>query len=140
MSLKINISTKSGRSIRQTLNKFARTVKKAGEKEILQEANIIFNASQVVVPFLTGALKGTGRVTGPIRQGDTSSVFVSYGGQSVNYALIRHEEEARQYTTPGTRQQYLTNPFDGFGSFKQGLAKRVESGIRKRIGGGIRVL
>ena len=134
MSLSAKITTRSGRSIRQTLNKFAKSVQKAGEREILREAQEIFSASQSVVPFKTGALQGTGYVQGPVRKGSTSSVFVIYGGQGVDYALVRHETEARAYTTPGTRHKYLTNPFTGFKSFKQGMSKRVESGIRKRIG------
>lgn len=140
MGLQINIKTRSGRSIRQTLNKFARTVRKAGEQEILREAQEILSASQIVVPFKTGALQGTGNVQGPIRRGKESSVFVIYGGQGVNYALVRHEVEAERYTTPGTRFKYLTHPFSNLKSFKQGMPKRVEAGIRRRVkSGGISV-
>ena len=131
MTLKITVSTRSGRPLRQTFNKVAKSVEKAGEKEILREANEILAASQPFTPLKHGPLRASGRVQGPIRRGKETSVFVIYGGQGVDYAHVRHEVEAMKYTTPGTGIKYLTGPFQ---KFKPGMAKRVQSGIRRRIG------
>lgn len=131
MGLQITVKTRSGRSLRQTFNKFANSARKAGEHELLREASEILTATEPLVPLLTGALRGTGRIKGPFRQGNKSSIFIAYGNQTVTYAHTRHEIEARQYTTPGTGIKYLTGPFQ---KFKPGMPKRVQSGIIKRVG------
>lgn len=133
MGLSIKISTKSGRPLRSTLKKFAKAVERAGEQEIFREATEIFAAVEKVgrVPLKTGALRGSGRIEGPFKRGKETVIFVAYGNSfGVDYALVRHEVEARRYTTPGTGIKYLTEPFKGF---KPGMAKRVQSGIRKRV-------
>jgi hypothetical protein len=139
MALKVTIRTKSGRPLKQTLSKFERNVMMAGEKEILREAVEIRALAIPLTPFKFGPLRASGRVEGPFRRGKTTSVFVAFGNNSgVHYAWIRHEIEAEKYTTAGTGTKYLTRPFQGR---KPGMAKRVQSGIRKRVGSrGINVI
>ena len=74
--------------------------------------------SKEVVPVLTGALMNTGKVFLPVEDATSITVDLGYGDESVDYALIVHEElqspkgNPINWTRPGSGPKYLQNPFD----------------------------
>ncbi len=79
------------------------------EKSLYEEANIIFNESQKLVPVDTGALKTSGFVHAPRRENNRVFVRVTYGGSAAHYALYVHENLYARHTAP-TQAKYLETP------------------------------
>lgn len=131
--LTVRMTTRSGRPLRSTLNKFAQKVVRAGGKELVREGHEILAMALPLTPLDRGPLRASGRVEGPTTRGSTTKVIVAFGNQSgVDYALIRHWKKARQYTTEGTGINYLTIPLD---AAKPGMSKRIRAGINRQIRG-----
>ena len=79
------------------------------EKVVYEEANVIFNESQKIVPVDTGALKTSGFVHAPRRENNRVFVRVTYGGSAAHYALYVHENLYARHTAP-TQAKYLETP------------------------------
>ena len=79
------------------------------EKSIYEEANVIFNESQKLVPVDTGALSASGFVHAPRRENNRVFVRVTYGGSAAHYALYVHENLYARHTAP-TQAKYLETP------------------------------
>jgi hypothetical protein len=79
------------------------------EKSLYEEANVIFNESQKLVPVDTGALKTSGFVHAPRRENNRVFVRVTYGGSAAHYALYVHENLYARHTAP-TQAKYLETP------------------------------
>ena len=79
------------------------------EKSIYEEANVIFNESQKLVPVDTGALRASGFVHAPRRENNRVFVRVTYGGPAAHYALYVHENLYSTHTAP-TQAKYLETP------------------------------
>ncbi len=131
MAISITVRTGSGRPIGSTFKKLIRKIEKAAEKELKREGNEILSASLPLVPKKLGPLRASGRVDFFKRKNEMQ-MNVAFGGNGVDYAILRHNVEAQRYTTPGTQAFYLSQPWEGF---KPGLPKRVAKGISRRIRG-----
>lgn len=72
----------------------------------------VMGVSKERVPVLTGALMNTGTVSIPYKEGNAIVVDLSYGSQSVDYALAVHEnmDANVHWTRPGSGPKYLENP------------------------------
>ena len=87
-------------------------------KKMYQFAEEVMTDSKEVVPVLTGALMNTGKVFLPVEDATSITVDLGYGDESVDYALIVHEElqspkgNPINWTRPGSGPKYLQNPFD----------------------------
>lgn len=87
-------------------------------KEMYQFAEEVMTDSKEVVPVKTGALMNTGKVFPPVEDATSITVDLGYGDESVDYALIVHEElqspkgNPINWTRPGSGPKYLQNPFD----------------------------
>ncbi len=79
------------------------------EKAIYEEANVIFNESQKIVPVDTGALRGSGVVHAPRHENHRTFVRVTYGGPAAHYALYVHENLYARHAAP-TQAKYLETP------------------------------
>ena len=79
------------------------------EKSIYEEANVIFNESQKLVPVDTGALRASGFVHAPRRENNRVFVRVTYGGPAAHYALYVHENLYARHDAP-TQAKYLETP------------------------------
>lgn len=88
----------------------ARTLREAGE-DIMRE-------SQEQVPLRFGPLKASGRVAGPIMEGENVLVSLSYGNSAVQYAMYQHEghraDGSHQIRTyhKGKKGKYLEDPMN----------------------------
>lgn len=63
----------------------------AGVALYRQGAGIMRRSQSEFVPVKTGALKASGRVSGPLRYGRDWVVELIYGGPQAPYALTQHE-------------------------------------------------
>ena len=79
------------------------------EKSLYEEANVIFNESQKLVPVDTGALRASGFVHAPRNENNRTFVRVTYGGPAAHYALYVHENLYSTHTAP-TQAKYLETP------------------------------
>lgn len=110
------------------------TLKRAGEQAghavgqaIYEEATLIFNQSQILVPVDTGALRGSGGVSAPQNTSDGVAVDIFYGGPVVPYALYVHEIQGN-YHEPPTQAKYLEQPLmERLPEISRNLARRIIS-------------
>lgn len=79
------------------------------EKAIYEEAQVIFNESQKIVPVDTGALRSSGVVHSPKTENNRTFVRVTYGGPAAHYALYVHESLTNRHAAP-TQAKYLETP------------------------------
>lgn len=110
------------------------TLKRAGEQAghavgqaIYEEATLIFNQSQILVPVDTGALRGSGGVSAPQNTSDGVAVDIFYGGPAAPYALYVHEIQGN-YHEPPTQAKYLEQPLmERLPEISRNLARRIIS-------------
>lgn len=92
------------------------------EKALFDEATIIFNQSQELVPVDTGRLRGSGRVT--IERVPTGfSATISY---STDYAIYVHEDLTKAHRFP-TQAKFLEQPArERLPNLMENIVRRVE--------------
>jgi hypothetical protein len=99
---------------------------------LLEEANVIFNRSQVLVPVDTGALRGSGGVSAAIPVPGGVGVDIFYGGPAASYALFVHEIQ-HFYHNPPTQAKYLEQPFmERLPDIQKNMAARIIHLIESR--------
>lgn len=130
----------SGRSISETLAQYGERVAHSLGKQLYREAQGIMAASQGLVPVDTGALRSSGYVDEPKREGDTIEVLLGYGGPAAQinpktgestdgYALRVHENLEANHPVGGPK--FLELPFD---QASRGMDDRVAKGIKADLG------
>jgi hypothetical protein len=79
---------------------------------LYQFAEEVMTASKEVVPVDTGALMNSGKVMPPEEDGDTVTVTLGYGDESVGYAVYVHEDmdPGVHWSRPGSGPHFLANP------------------------------
>lgn len=103
-------------------------------KELYQFAEEVMGDSKQVVPVETGALMNTGKVTPPTFTSNGVEVTLGYGDESVDYALIVHEElQSRsggpiKWSRPGSGPKYLENPLK---AKEDQLAPRIKDAMMR---------
>jgi hypothetical protein len=70
------------------------------------EAEIEMTEAKKRTPVLTGALRASGMVTGPVVNGDQVEVTMSFGGAGVDYAVEVHEN-LEMFHPRGGQAKYL---------------------------------
>jgi len=104
-----------------------------GVQVIIEEANNIFNKSQVLVPVDTGALRGSGGVSAPTVGSDGVGVDIFYGGPAASYALMVHEI-TQYYHNPPTQAKYLEQPFmEALPNLRANMSRRIIDLIEKEV-------
>lgn len=134
-----NYKTQSGRTISQTFAMLGEQAIPALGAELYREGSNILSASQPLVPVDTGALRGSGYVTEPQRDGNRVSVRVGYGGvasminpktgvRAGNYAIFVHENLEAHHNVGMAK--YLEIPFN---EAVPGMADRILRGTVTRL-------
>lgn len=96
---------------------------------IYAEANRIFNASQVLTPVDTGALRGSGHVTPPAITGTSVETTIGYGGPAAPYAIYVHEITT-SFHNPPTQAKFLEQPFLAAAA---GLSERLGATVQTEL-------
>lgn len=78
-------------------------------RALYEEANRIFNESQLLVPVDTGTLRSSGQVTLPEQGPRGVSVTIGYGGAAAPYAIYVHERLDLNHPNGG-QAKYLEEP------------------------------
>ena len=92
---------------------------------ILEEAQVIFAKSQILVPVDTGALRGSGNTSAITQFPEGLGVDIYYGGPSAPYALFVQEILSNKHIAP-TQAKYLEKPFmERLPNLARNIAKRV---------------
>lgn len=135
--------TKSGRKVGELVALYTEArVVPALKTEMYQEASGILAASMPLVPVDTGALRASGYVSEPLREGNRITVTVGYGGvaskinpktgeSTAGYALYVHEN-LEAFHKVGTAK-YLELPFN---AATRDMSTRIVRNIRNRLMGG----
>jgi hypothetical protein len=99
MTIRIQIDD---RELRSLLSK-AKNATQILARALYEEGNEIFNESQRLVPVVTGALAGSGRVTSPSVNASAVEVTIGYGGAAAPYAIYVHEMMELNHKYPGAK-------------------------------------
>lgn len=133
--------TASGRSVSQSLATRGDAAEKSLGKNLYREAQGIMAASQGLVPVDTTALRSSGYVAQPIRDGNTVRVELGYGGPAARinpktgkstdaYALYVHENLEAFH--PVGSAKYLELPFN---QATKGMGERLANAMRQDLNG-----
>lgn len=123
------------REFQRVLRK-AKNVEQVAGRAIYEEANVIFNRSQQLVPVVTGALAGSGRVEPPSVNASGVEVEIGYGGSAATYAIYVHERLDLNHRYAGAKNsqaqaKFLEEPvLEGVPGIGSRLAARVEALLR----------
>lgn len=123
------------RRLREVLRKADNAPQVAG-RALYEEANVIFNKSQKLVPVVTGALAGSGRVTVPSVNASGVEVEIGYGGAAAPYAIYVHERLDLNHKYAGAKNaqaqaKFLEQPvLEAAPDIGDRLADRVERLLR----------
>jgi len=134
--------TASGSSISQTLSKVGDRAFFLLGRELYLEAQGIMTASGPLVPVDTAALKGSGYVKPPERDGNKVTVELGYGGPAAQinpktgqstdgYALFVHENLEAHHPVGGAK--YLELPFN---QATHGMGARIAENLKTKIAAG----
>lgn len=86
------LGVKGAEQILKRLNKLADTLPDLVGAAMRAEAEIEMTEAKKRTPVDTGALRASGRVEGPRRFGRDLTVYLRFGGASVDYAWRVHED------------------------------------------------
>ena len=76
---------------------------------LMQEAQLMFAASQRRVPVKDGHLRRSGTILPPITSGNLITIEMGYGGAASAYALVQHERQDFRHKE-GQTWKYLEGP------------------------------
>lgn len=62
------------------------------------EAELIMTEAKKLTPVLTGTLRESGHVTGPVRGTGTTEVGLVFGGPAASYAVYVHENQEAHHS------------------------------------------
>lgn len=134
--------TASGRSIQDMLRVFGDKAEDSLSRQLYREGLGIMEASKGLVPVDTSALRSSGYVAPPVKEGNRVVVALGYGGPAAKinpttgqstdgYALFVHENLEAEH--PVGMAKYLELPFN---QAKKGMGERIAKAMRADIYGG----
>lgn len=106
-------------------------VDRAVARAVYEEAMLIFEQSQTLVPVRTGVLRASGAIIGPMQDKRGPFVEIRYGGAASAYALAVHENLTAAHNPP-TQAKYLEQPVL---EAAPRLAARVEARVKELLKG-----
>jgi len=86
----------------------------------IEGEKIMATSKETYVPVDTGNLRNTGHVSPPVKEGQTILVQLGFGNNTVEYALIVHEDLYAHH--PVGQAKYLEIPFS-----------RAQPGVKQRF-------
>jgi len=98
-------------------NQTKENVDRAIEIALLDIGQQILDMADETVPEKSGALRESGRVIDPVKNGDTWTLIVRYGNEQVEYAFFVHfnipsPPELKNYSRPNSGPFFLQNAGD----------------------------
>jgi hypothetical protein len=123
-------------NLNETLQKLSKLGDRANfelSKALFQEAEKVMAVSKEYVPVDTGALRSSGHVQQPSVNGNVAEVTMSYGGPSVDYAVIVHEDLNAHH--PHGVSKYLETPLNAaLPQLDENLSKALQTAIDTTMG------
>ncbi len=112
------------------LNRFSANLPDAVGRELYRDLVGVMFESQKIVPYDEGDLHDSGETDRPQISGGTISVSLHYGGGSVDYALIQHENLDYQHPRGGQAKflESVLNQWTAHGP--QEVVARALRGVR----------
>jgi hypothetical protein len=142
----VSIPRKKGKGIGFTANlndiirtkKRIRSIKAIAIDTAYKEFRIIVKDikenSQLMVPYKTGDLQKSAYARVERRFLDVKAEVGYDERGKLGYALLRHEEPAKNYTTPGTTHRYLALAFMQYEDVVDGIVRKAYNKRLKMIG------
>lgn len=127
--MKITVKLNGTKELQKQLAQFGANAEKELGGAMFREATTIMNASKVIVPVDTGALKNSGIVMPPERTGTGVMVSLGYGGAARDYAIYVHENLTARHAPP-TRAKFLEDPLM---AASKGMAGRLVEDLKKAL-------
>lgn len=87
----VELILKGVEGVAARISTLTRRVPEAAGNALVEETQIELVEAQRRTPVLTGALRASGHVEGPLQSGNSVQAWVKFGGPSVPYALYVHE-------------------------------------------------
>lgn len=84
-------------------------MERAAVLALREHGEVVMAASKRIVPFVTGALQGSGRVGTVVVANRQAVLVLSYGGPAAPYAFLVHERLTVFHKAP-TQAKYLEQP------------------------------
>lgn len=116
-----------------SLQQLERRMIRAAERSLIEEADAIIQEARRIVPYDTGALQSTGRVSPTQVTSQAIEVAIGFGdpARGVDYALEQHENLEYRHV-PGRTAKYLEVPFmQAVGQLESRLAFRLRAALRE---------
>lgn len=112
MSVKLHLKLRGGKTVARNLEFIRRSLLPVSGAALRESGDRIMVVAKETVPLLTGALRDSGKVVGPVMLGNKESVVMSFGeGPSAEYAVMQHETpEPPFHHLPGRTWKYLEIP------------------------------
>lgn len=102
-------------------------------RALYEEAQVIFEKSQQIVPHEEGVLAASGQLHPPSVYGSDIIVEITYGGNASAYAAIQHEVDTFRHA-PGRQSHYLEQPFmESLDNIEGNVYDRVDAILRGLI-------
>lgn len=118
--------------LRAVLEGLGDRVLQVGGGAIFREGNDIMNASKEIVPVLDRDLLNSGHAHPPEMMDGGIVVTLSYGGPSVDYAVLQHETPPSVFRhREGKTWKFLERPAY---EATRGMGQRIAGFIRARLG------
>lgn len=127
--MKITVELKGTKELQKQLARFGENAEKELGGALFREATTVMNASKVIVPVDTGALKDSSIVMLPERTGTGVSVSMGYGGAARDYAVYVHENLTARHAPP-TQAKFLEEPLM---AASKGMAARLADDLKKAL-------
>jgi hypothetical protein len=137
---RIIVSLRGDRELIAMLERLGERAPKAAGRGLYRAGHRIMTSSQGLVPVggpptsprdpHPGALKGSGHVSEPLRDGTGYRVELGYGGAAAAYAYRQHREKSWRHK-PGQQADYLGKPVRESGDMVLGEVARE---IREEFG------
>lgn len=132
-------STASGKGIAALLTQFGESAVQSLGRQLYLEAQGIISQSQQLCPVDTGALRSSGYVEEPTREGDVMRVELGYGGPASkrnpktgeatdDYAVFVHENLEAHH--PVGMAKFLEIPFN---AAQSGMPNRIARGMQSDL-------
>lgn len=114
-------------AVQRALARGSRVARQAVARALYVEGEKIMAESKLLVPVDTGVLRNSGHVQAHGR-GDKFQVLVGYGGPSIPYAIVQHENTKFKHTVGEAK--YLEKPAM---KAARGMGKRVGSAVARDL-------
>lgn len=121
-------SRQSAQDAKKNLQKFLRKLDTKPTEILAEEAKILYGEIIAEVPYETGALERSVKVTvaKDKRRPGLNARASARSKKGYNYAGIQHEEESFEHSKPGAKDHFISDPFNR-------ATDRIKSKMREEL-------